>query len=187
MVKTLLTKKIYDQKRLENAIRVTAAGGGSGSPAPPGQPGQPGVVQGAGGVGVGVGAGSGSGVGGGVISPSTSSTVDRGKVDKNGQSAKPIATPASPPTAGAVGVWESGGIEKRGSREGGGGLHGGETMDEGGEERVERTELEIAAEATVVRGKVGAGRELRKELRQSMIRYGVLFPSLFLLGWCGVF
>lgn len=89
-VKSLLTKKAYDMRRLEKAIRNTSAGtGADGSPC-----------------------------------------GDGGKAGSDG-------------------------VEGQG--------------EEGDEVEVERTELEVAAEATVVRGK-SVGRQVRKELRQMMSR-----------------
>lgn len=48
-------------------------------------------------------------------------------------------------------------------------MTGDSTGGPGEEQDVERTELEVATEAAVVRAR-GVGREARKELRQSMSR-----------------
>lgn len=116
-VKTLLTKKVYDQQRLANAIRNSAAG------ATP-------VANGGG----------------------SSSTEDEGheSADDGGRRE---------------------GINGAGSRGGGTGeIPGGTTGGPVEERVVERTELEVATEAAVVRAR-DVGEEARRELRQSMNRW----------------
>lgn len=103
-VKSLMTKKAHDQRRLEKAIRNTPAGAAG-------------------------------------------------------------AAGSAEWTCGNAGVKP--GLSSRGGSSSSSVEHG----DENGEEvEAERTELEIATEAAVVRGK-GVGRQARKELRESMSRY----------------
>ncbi|CAM9593576.1 unnamed protein product, partial [Hapterophycus canaliculatus] len=109
-IKSLLSKKVYDQKRLEKAIRNSSAVAGASS-ADDGP----------------CGNGGGGGVGG---------SVDPGT---------------------------------RGGSSSTGLMMEGEDSDGAEVVEVERTELEIATEAAVVRGK-GVSRQARKELRQSMTR-----------------
>lgn len=149
-VKTLLTKKVYDQKRLENAIRNTAAGVSA----------------------VGV---AGLGAGG---------TVARAEEPTNS------SNPADQSSNGHSLKRPVGSLEEAGTNQAGGaagqangesatkvqvqvrGRAGDDGDNEDDEDVVERTELEVATEAAVVRAR-GVGREARKELRQSMTRCGV--------------
>lgn len=114
-VKTLLTKKVYDQQRLANAIRNSATGATS------------------------VGNGGGS-----------SSTECGGHDAVDGSKSEELIAAGS----------RDGGIRE---------MTGGSTGRPGEEQEVERTELEVATEAAVVRAR-GMGREARKELRQFMSR-----------------
>lgn len=111
-IKSLLSKKVYDQKRLEEAIRNSsaAAAGASGA--------------------------------------------DDGPCS-NGGSGGGGEGPKDP--------------EARGGRSSSDVVGDGEDSDGVEVMEVERTELEIATEAALVRGK-GVSRQARKELRQSMTR-----------------
>lgn len=110
-IKSLLSKKVYDQKRLEKAIRNSSATAGAN-----------GAEDGKG------GGGSGGGGGGSVDQGARGGSSSNSDLMVEGE--------------------DSDGVEVV---------------------EVERTELEIATEAAVVRGK-GVSRQARKELRQSMTR-----------------
>lgn len=137
-IKSLLTKKGYEQRRLENAIRNTATGA---SPSPR------------------VSGGSVPAAENGRANGSCSEGANRGKEGMAGGNGKEAGV-RNEVAGGAGGGEKSPAGCKKAKRIRSKGLK---------EEVAERTELEVATEAAVVRARE-VGMEARMELRQSMSR-----------------
>lgn len=150
-MKTLLTKKVYDQKRLENAIRNTAAGTGATSP----QQGNSGSNN--------ISSANDNSNGNNSKGDTVESCLEGGVVGGRGGGGEGAAEGVYNGTQMVV---VSGMPVSCGSS---GAVRGGRRRKRAQEEVVERTELEVATEAAVVRAR-GMGREARKELRSSLSR-----------------